>query len=123
MARRATGGITSAAFDAARRSRYWCEADARVVLAAYRASGRSLKAFARQTGLSPQRIRWWRERMPASATPTAPTFLPVEVVAAPVVPGQPVEIVVPSGHVVRVTGAFDTATLARVLAVLAGAPC
>lgn len=122
MARRA-GSTASRAFVAARHSRYWREADARVVVVAYRRSGLSLAAFARQTGLSARRIGRWRERVSAPAAPAAPTFLPVEVVTAPAAPGRPLEVVAATGHVVRVPVAFDATTLTRLLAVLAGAPC
>jgi hypothetical protein len=39
--------------------RCWREAEARVVVAGWRASGESLTAFARRHGLGPQRIGWW----------------------------------------------------------------
>lgn len=122
MARRATGSARGA-FEAVRRSRYWSEADARVALTAYRASGLSLKAFARHTGLSARRVRWWRDRVAAPRVSAAPTFLPVEVVSTTAMPAPPLEVVVAGGPVVRVPVAFDAATLTRLLAVLAGPPC
>jgi hypothetical protein len=122
MAGRAAGRA-DAAFEAARRSRYWSEAEARVVLAAYRASGLSLKAFARHTGLSARRVRGWRARMPAPLPSAGATFLPVEVVPATAPAGPALEVVVAGGHVVRVPREFDAATLTRLLAVLAGPVC
>jgi hypothetical protein len=41
----------------------WSEADARRVLAAWRASGSSLWGFARQHGLHGQRLAYWRKRL------------------------------------------------------------
>lgn len=122
MARRVEGDRANAAFEAARHSRYWSEAEARGVLAAYRVSGLSLRAFARQTGLSARRVRWWRERMVAPPAAGA-AFLPVEVVPAKATAVPALEVVVGGGHVVRVPRDFDAATLTRLLAVLAGPPC
>lgn len=121
MRRGAAGRDADAVFEAARRSRYWSAAEARVVLRAYRASGLSLKAFARQTGVSAQRVRWWRDRRPEAAASAVPTFLPVEVVTAP--PPPTLEVVGGGGRVVRVAVGFDATTLTRVLAVLDGGAC
>ena len=68
--------------------RRWTEENARRVLAEWEASGQTLAAFARATGLVPQRLSWWRRRLAGrapEATPTAeetraPAFLPVEIV-------------------------------------------
>lgn len=41
----------------------WTEAQAREVLAAWRASGKSMRAFALERGLRAQRVTWWRDRL------------------------------------------------------------
>jgi hypothetical protein len=43
--------------------RRWDEGDARHVLEAWRASGQSAYAFARDHGLNSQRLLWWRKRL------------------------------------------------------------
>ncbi len=43
--------------------RQWKESDARRVLQALAESGDTLAGFARQHGLTPQRISWWRVRL------------------------------------------------------------
>jgi transposase-like protein len=45
------------------RSGRWTPADARRVLEAIARSGDSTAGFAREHGLSPERIRWWRQRL------------------------------------------------------------
>ena len=41
----------------------WSEADARRVLDAWRRSGRSAYAYAREHGMNAQRLLWWRKRL------------------------------------------------------------
>jgi transposase-like protein len=43
--------------------RRWSEEDARRVLAAWRESGDSAYAFAREHGLNAQRLGWWSKRL------------------------------------------------------------
>ncbi len=40
----------------------WTEREARTALRAWRRSGESLQAFAREHGISPHRLRWWSQR-------------------------------------------------------------
>jgi hypothetical protein len=40
----------------------WTEVEARAVLAAQKKSGLSIDAFARDNGLLPQRLYWWRKK-------------------------------------------------------------
>jgi hypothetical protein len=117
---------STAAFAAALRSRYWCEEDARAVLAEYRASGQALKTFCRAHDVGVRRVRrlrWWRERLPRedAAAESAPRFVPVQVAPA----GGPAsfEVVLPGGALIRIGADFDGGGLRRLLAVLADAPC
>ena len=55
----AKGSTTSA-------RKYWTEAEARRVLAAWKASGLSAAAFARLRGLRARRLHWWKERLTES---------------------------------------------------------
>lgn len=106
--------------------RYWRETDARAALAVHRASGLSLAGFARRHGLTVQRLRWWRQRLPAPASataPAAPQWLPVQLLPEPARgPAAPLEVVVRGGSVIRVPADFDPAVLRRVVAVLETAP-
>jgi transposase-like protein len=64
------------------RGSYWRAADARVVVEAWRRSGRSLAAFAREHGVRPRRLVYWRDQLEAGQTGEAVAFHPVQVVPA-----------------------------------------
>jgi hypothetical protein len=125
---------------------YWREREGQRVVDAWRASGLSLAEFARRHGILGRRIRWWAGRLGerpgrGEATPEgAMTLLPVRVIAPapPCAPkkastSQPwpctdsptytgaagvLELVLASGHVVRVRPDFDEAALRRLVRVL-----
>jgi hypothetical protein len=88
---------------------YWSEDEGRVALAAWRASGQALAAFAARHGLSATKLARWRKRLDAGPTrdrtgrPTPRpviTFAPVEVAERPAeditIRVGHVEIVVPN---------------------------
>ena len=72
----------------------WSEADARRVLAGWRASGLSLWGFARKHGLHGQRLAYWRKRLSGGASlgqalvPMA-SLVPAVVVAELAEPAEP----------------------------------
>ena len=104
-------------------------------------SGLTVREFCGREGLKDWTFRWWRQelvrrdRHPSAAlggeqegepTQAPPAFLPVRVVDLEAVSPQPVppiEIVLPTGMVVRAPSGFDPRTLGDVLAVLEGRPC
>jgi transposase-like protein len=102
----------------------WTEQDARGALAALQRSGKSVRAFAMDHGLDPQRLYSWKRRL-GQAEPT--TFQEVIIRPAPrisLVDGHaPFEVVLPSGVVVRVPASFDAEALERVLEVLRTRAC
>ena len=107
------------------RRRRWREADARLVLRASQESGTSLSSFAREYGLQPARIWRWSARLREQASGSV-LFHPVRLVGQGHGADGPgaIEVVLLDGRRVRVAGGFDTADLARVLAVLEGTvPC
>ena len=68
----------------------------------------------------------WLTASRGEPTEAAPVFLPVRVVDLEAVsprPAPPIEIVLPTGPIVRVPSGFDPRTLGHVLAVLEGRPC
>jgi transposase-like protein len=98
----------------------WTTEDARAVLAALDRSGRSVRDFAEEHGLDPQRLYAWRRRV-AEGDPI--TFHEVTVGPGPSASAQGAasgtfELVLASGIVVRVPAMFDAASLARLLDVL-----
>jgi transposase len=106
MARAARGGS---------KEPYW-----RQVLARWRASGLSVRAYCEARDISvPSFYRWRRELQ--RRDPDRPQFLPVRVVAEPVASdgdGGAIEVVLTGGRCLRVRPGFDRATLVRLLDVL-----
>lgn len=103
---------------------YWREADARVVVEAWRNSGEGLSAFARRQRVERRRLaRWVRRLERARVGPLH--FHPVRLVGR--LPesggGAPIEIQLAGGQRVRVAHGFEAEDLSRVLAVLAAAKC
>jgi hypothetical protein len=104
----------------------WSEHEARAVIAAWRKSGLSVEKFAEHRGLVPQRIYWWRKKLepPTKAlvkADSALALLPVQV-AKPPAPararGEPVMVMLRSGHVIKVGRGFDEEAFARVMAIM-----
>src|SRR6478752_3292417 len=55
----------------------WSEVEAREILEAWRRSGVTMESFAKQRGIVPQRLRWWRYRLKQMADKgAAPGALP-----------------------------------------------
>ena len=73
---------------------------------AWRSARCTAADFARQHGLNPNTFAWWRSELSREATPSRLTLLPV---ATPLLPREPapVDVVLPSGIVVRVPLGVD----------------
>lgn len=103
---------------------HWSEVEARGVLEAWRRSGQPLERFARARGFVPQRLRWWRQKLAdaerAATASTTPALLPVRVTSEPARRGEPVTVLLRSGHVLKVAHDFDEHAFARVVALLEG---
>jgi len=46
----------------------WSDHEARGVLSAWRKSGLTLERFAKERGLVPQRVRWWKAKLEGTST-------------------------------------------------------
>jgi len=101
----------------------WSEVEARGVLEAWRRSGLSLERFAKQRGLSPQRLYRWRQKLAPGEKGAAPiracTLLPVRLTSESRV-GDPVAVMLRTGHVLKVARGFDEDAFTRVVALLEG---
>jgi transposase len=104
-------------------------------------SGLAVRAFCLREGLKDWTFRWWRQELArrdrqtsaasrgvheGEPTEATPIFLPVRVADLEAIsPRQasPIEILLPTGPIVRVPSGFDPSTLGQVLAVLEGRPC
>lgn len=103
-----------------RGSRRWTAVEARAALAALKSSGLSARAFARREGLDAQRLRAWARRLEVpNAVAASPTF--IEVARRTV---ETIEVVLPSGVVLRVAETVDPSSLRRIVEAVEGAaPC
>lgn len=93
-------------------------------LEAWRSSGKSLSAWAREQGLSRYALNYWKRRSEgkmrpggAPKSPKAPSSTFIALKANPVAAGVPLELVV-GGIRVVVPAGFDAETLVSVLRVL-----
>jgi hypothetical protein len=112
LARRPTSDLISS-------KRRWTVDDARAVLARLEASGMALREFAEREGLDCQRLYRWRAQIGAVAKPAF-----VEI-ARPTSEAR-IEVVLRSGHVLRVAPGFEAESVRRLVAILgdeASSPC
>jgi len=109
---------TTKSFDwaaAASRARWTAEV-ARQVLAAWSASGLSRQEFADKHGIHDQRLYNWQRRLAETGAGSSVQFREL---AAPAVSLDPrLEVVLPSGVLLRVPPSFDPTAVARLLEVL-----
>ena len=96
-------------------SRRWSVIEAQAALRALSGSGLSLTEFARREGLDHQRLRAWRQKLGSGAlAPTNPAFIEISRR-----PSERVEVLLPSGVVLRVVESIDTTALRRIAAAFA----
>jgi len=110
------------------RRAYWREADARVMVEAWRASDEPLAGFAQRHGVQRGRLSRWASRL-ASAAPTPVHFHPVRVAPSGETiacdEGAPIEIEIRAGRhvcIIRVRTGFAPDDLRQVLAVVDETP-
>jgi len=101
----------------------WTEIEARGVLEAWKKSGQPLEGYARSRGLVPQRLHWWKKKLRFGVAPDkirAVALIPVRVAEreAGARRGEPVTVLLRSGHMIKVGRDFDESAFARVVAVL-----
>lgn len=100
--------------------RRWTAADARAALAAVEESGLSIHAFAVREGIDSHRLYWWRGRLAGGpVSDGTPDFIEIRP-RGPV----PVEVVLRSGRILRVSESIDPSVLVRLVCALEQAePC
>lgn len=103
------------------REQFW-----RDTIAAWKASGQSVRAFCKARGVA-EATFFARKReladdgrspRPAAGSTPDPSFAPVRVI-----PDPTIEVVLPDGLVVRVPAGADPAAVARLVHALEGGPC
>jgi hypothetical protein len=88
------------------------------------ASGLSARDFAAREGLRPERLFFWKRRLRSSAAIAVAGVSFAKVSVQPVSAdntGEPLDVVMHTGHVIRVRPRFDESTLLRLLSILGGA--
>jgi hypothetical protein len=98
-------------------ARRWSVAQARAALAAFASSGLSASAFATRAGFDVQRLHSWRRKFATAAAAAAKESAPGFVEFRPRTVER-VEVVLRSGHVLRVAESIDTAALLRLVEAL-----
>lgn len=98
----------------------WSEVEARGVLSAWRKSGLSVEKFAVERGLHPQRLYWWKRKLEDERPEPAPTLAMLPVKIAEPKRGEPVTVLLRSGHMLKVGRGFDEDAFTRVVALLEG---
>ena len=95
----------------------WTEDDAAAALAALKRSGLSVAHFADREGIDPQRLYAWRRRLGLAGE-----FVELAPRSALTVRGASggFEVMLRSGHVVRLAESFDAEGFRRLIAVLEG---
>ncbi len=103
----------------------WTDADAEKVLSDAEHSGLDDRQFAKQCGLDPQRLWWWRKRLGRvrSKPEQAPAFIEVHTTPPQPVPAQMLEVWLANGRSVMVPASIDTARLAKLLEAIEGSGC
>jgi transposase-like protein len=98
----------------------WTEQDARAALAALDRSGLSVRQFAAEQGLDPQRLWLWRRRVAGGDRTTFQELIVRPSSAESAIDGDAdrFEVVFGSGVVVRVPPSFDSASLVRLVEAL-----
>jgi transposase-like protein len=91
--------------------RRWSADDARSILSRLDSSGLTVREFAERESLDRQRLYRWRSEL-GSTTP--PTFVEIARPAR----GAAIEVVLRSGHVLRVPSDFETETVRRLVELL-----
>lgn len=89
------------------------------MLESWRRSGLSIERFAKQRGFTAQRLYWWKKKFALAAQHVAPKLLPVHV-KQEVKRGEPVTVLLRTGHVLKVAHDFDEHAFTRVVALLEG---
>jgi hypothetical protein len=107
--------MAQATIDLGRQS-YW-----RRVLARWRRSGLSVRAFCRAEGVNEPRFYWWRRKLgQVEPKQPEPAFVPVHVVTEPAddLGTRGIEVVLANGRCLRVGPGFDPHTLVTLVDLL-----
>ena len=84
----------------------WTPGEARKALARWKKSGQTMATFARQLGVSGQRLRWWQNRLGEWNAPAESNSMRlVPAVVTSVATAAPVTVLVPGGVSIEIADA------------------
>ena len=93
----------------------WSAADGEAMVAAHKASGRSMRSFAAEHGIRTQRLSYWRSKVAGktSAVATQRGFVPVRIAGEPAIAseGRSVEVQLRNGRSLTIRGGWDEASV------------
>jgi transposase len=105
------------------RRRRWSAAEKERLVSASLEPGASVSAVAREAGIHSSQLYGWRRQL-LRRSPPAASFAAVRIAAEPAPTGLPagglIEVEFANGSRMRISGAIDPATLATMIATLAG---
>ncbi|NJM55809.1 MAG: hypothetical protein HC841_07890 [Verrucomicrobiae bacterium] len=107
-------------------SKRWTATQAQQLFAELERSGLSDRAFARQKGLDPQRLWWWRRRLEQTRQDEAVAFVEVKPTAVMKVSPENVDVLevrLLNGRVVMVPTVIEPMVLVRLLDAIEGRSC
>lgn len=107
-------------------SKRWTVTEAQQVLADVDRSGLSDRAFAKRSGLDPQRLWWWRKRLEQARRSEAIAFVEVKPKAVASMGTKSVDVLevrLLNGRVVMVPTVIEPTMLVRLLDAIEGRSC
>ena len=87
----------------------WSAADGEAMVAAYRRSGLSMRAFAQKHGLGTHRVSYWRAKVDerVDGGKTKPGFVPVQIAGEAASDERSVEVRLRGGQTLTLVGDWD----------------
>jgi len=96
----------------------WTEVEARAVIEAWKASGLSAYKFSIERGIRNQRLYYWAHKLGELGQEDEIRVLPVQLAESSPSQGEPVLVMLRSGHMLKVGRNFDEVAFRRTIEAL-----